>query len=62
MHRPKQDDDDDEEEIGVHMWENRGKLVLDVPWLKDETKARNEDWNPFYWFQGRTDFSKMALI
>ena len=44
------------------MWENRGRLVLDVPWLKDETKARNEDWNPFYWFQGRTDFSKMALI
>ena len=32
----KHDDDDDEEEIGVHMWENRGKLILDVPWLKDE--------------------------
>ena len=39
MHKPKQDDDDEEEEIGVHMWENRGKLVLDVPWLKDGTKA-----------------------
>ena len=43
VHRPKQglskDNDDDDEEIGVHMWENRGKLVLDVPWLKDEAKS-----------------------
>lgn len=33
------DEDDEEEEIGVHMWENRGKLILDVPWLKDQGKS-----------------------
>ena len=33
------DEDDEEEEIGVHMWENRGKLILDVPWLKDQGKG-----------------------
>ncbi|KAK4697180.1 hypothetical protein P7C71_g851, partial [Lecanoromycetidae sp. Uapishka_2] len=30
------DVDDEKEEIGLHMWENRGKLVLDVPWLQDD--------------------------
>ena len=34
-----QDDDDDEEEIGFHMWENRGRVVLEVPWFK--TSARH---------------------
>lgn len=32
----EEEEEDDEEEIGVHMWENRGKLILDVPWLKDD--------------------------
>ena len=36
----KRDDEDDEEEIGVHMWENRGKLILDVPWLKDQGQGK----------------------
>lgn len=43
-HRPKNgrdiDDEDAEEEIGVHMWENnKGKLVMEVPWFnpKDES-------------------------
>lgn len=31
------ENDDDDEEIGFHMWENRGKVVLEVPWLR--TKA-----------------------
>ena len=30
-----EDEDEEEDEIGVHMWENRGRLVLDVPWLQD---------------------------
>ena len=34
------DDEDEEEEIGVHMWENRGKLILDVPWLKDQGQRK----------------------
>ena len=34
--RRSADDDDSEEEIGVHMWENRGKLILDAPWLKSK--------------------------
>ncbi len=44
-HTPKKlrgkhnDDEEDEEEIGVHMWENRGKLILDVPWLKDQGES-----------------------
>ena len=44
-HTPKKqrgkydDEDDEEEEIGVHMWENRGKLILDVPWLKDQGES-----------------------
>ena len=32
--RNNNDEDDDQEEIGVHMWENRGKLILDAPWFK----------------------------
>ena len=35
------EEDDDEEEIGVHMWENRGKLILDVPWLKDQGQGKS---------------------
>lgn len=31
-HHPN--DDDDEEEIGLHMWENRGRVVLEVPWFR----------------------------
>lgn len=27
--------DDDEDEIALHMWERRGEIVLEVPWLKD---------------------------
>ena len=30
------EDDDEDEEIGVHMWERRGKLVMEVPWFKVE--------------------------
>ena len=30
---------DEDEEIGVHMWEKRGKLVMEVPWFKVEGKA-----------------------
>ena len=33
------EDEDEEEEIGLHMWENRGKLILDVPWLKNRDGA-----------------------
>ena len=31
--------EEDEEEIGVHMWEKRGKLVMEVPWFKTEGHA-----------------------
>ena len=27
-------DEEADEEIGVHMWENRGNLVMEVPWFK----------------------------
>ena len=33
------EDDDEDEEIGVHMWEKRGKLVMEVPWFKMEDHA-----------------------
>ena len=33
------DGDDEEEEIGIHMWENRGKLVLEVPWFRRHKEA-----------------------
>ncbi len=28
------DDDDDEEEVGLHMWENRGRVILEIPWFR----------------------------
>ena len=31
-------DDEEEEEIGLHMWENRGKVVLEVPWFHSPTQ------------------------
>ena len=34
-----EDEDDEDEEIGVHMWEKRGKLVMEVPWFKVEGQA-----------------------
>ena len=30
----KQSGEDGDEEIGVHMWEKRGKLVMEVPWFR----------------------------
>ena len=33
------DEDDEDEEIGVHMWEKRGNLVMEVPWFKMEGHA-----------------------
>ena len=30
------DEEEEEEEIGVHMWENRGKVILDAPWFKSK--------------------------
>ena len=33
------EDKDEEEEIGIHMWENRGKLVMEVPWFKRQVQA-----------------------
>ena len=33
------EDEDEDEEIGVHMWEKRGKLVMEVPWFKMEGHA-----------------------
>lgn len=30
---------DDIEEVGVHMWENRGQLVMEVPWFKADGHA-----------------------
>lgn len=32
-------EEDGDEEIGVHMWENRGKLVMEVPWFRIEDRA-----------------------
>ena len=29
-------EEDEDEEIGVHIWEKRGKLVVEVPWFKVE--------------------------
>lgn len=28
------EDDDDDDEIGVHLWENNGKMNLETPWFK----------------------------
>lgn len=32
-------EEDDIEEIGVHMWENRGNLVMEVPWFRTDGHA-----------------------
>ena len=32
-------EEDEDDEIGVHMWEQRGKLVMEVPWFKTEGHA-----------------------
>ena len=37
--RRSADGDDEEEEAGVHMWENRGKMVLGAPWFKSKEEA-----------------------
>lgn len=31
--------EDEDEEIGVHMWERRGKLINEVPWFRTEGRA-----------------------
>ena len=38
--RPKngRDSNEEEEEIGVHMWENRGQLVIEVPWFRSKVE------------------------
>ena len=33
------DEDEDEDEIGIHMWENRGKLVMEVPWFEKDNRV-----------------------
>ena len=35
--RHNSQDDNDEEEIGLHMWENRGRVILEVPWFRSST-------------------------
>ena len=37
-HRRRLAYDDEEEEIGLHMWENRGKVILEVPWFRSSTE------------------------
>ena len=32
-------DEDEDEDIGVHIWEKRGKLVMEVPWFRTEGHA-----------------------
>lgn len=32
-------EEDEDEDIGVHMWEKRGKLVMEVPWFMTECQA-----------------------
>ena len=32
-------EEEEEEEIGVHMWENNGKLKLETPWFKSKVEA-----------------------
>ena len=36
--RTEEDEDEEEEEVGVHMWENRGHLVMEVPWFKSKVE------------------------
>ncbi len=42
-HMPKRGgnshDEDEEEEIGVHMWENNGKVKMETPWFKCKVEA-----------------------
>ena len=33
------EDEEEEEEIGVHMWENNGRLKLETPWFKSKVEA-----------------------
>ena len=35
----KEEEEEEEEEIGVHMWENNGKLKLETPWFKSKVEA-----------------------
>ncbi len=32
-------EEDEDEDIGIHMWEKRGKLVMEVPWFRTEGQA-----------------------
>ena len=34
-----EEDEEEDEEIGVHMWENNGKLKLETPWFKSKVQA-----------------------
>ena len=31
------EDDEDDDEMGLHAWENRGRIVLEVPWFRTTT-------------------------
>ena len=33
------ENDEDEDEIGLHMWENGGSVVLDAPWFKSKVEV-----------------------
>ncbi|KAL8822757.1 MAG: hypothetical protein Q9191_006515 [Dirinaria sp. TL-2023a] len=33
------EEEEQEEEIGLHMWENRGKVILEVPWFKNPAQG-----------------------
>lgn len=33
------EEEEEEEEIGVHMWENNGKLKMETPWFKSKVEA-----------------------
>lgn len=32
-------EEDEDEDIGIHMWEKRGNLVMEVPWFRTEDQA-----------------------
>ena len=36
LRKNSEDEDDEEDEIGLHMWENDGSVILDVPWFKSQ--------------------------
>lgn len=44
-HMPKrggnnnEEEEEEEEEIGVHMWENNGKVKMETPWFKSKVEA-----------------------